>query len=123
MNLVCMFAQTSALSSMILASFLIYNSPVSAQQRACVITDEGATVCGKLTTQTKKPIKSSGYRKEVDNFIISLKGCRRSNTTINCDVTITNKGKDEAIRIYPGWSSMVDSLGKSHPVSSISGIS
>jgi hypothetical protein len=59
MNLVRMFAQASVLASMVLASLSIYSNPASAQQRACVITDEGATVCGKLTTKSNSAIRCS----------------------------------------------------------------
>jgi hypothetical protein len=68
MNLVRMFAQTSVLASIVLTSLSIYSNPASAQQRACVITDEGATVCGKLTTQTNK----TNQLLQISKLIISL---------------------------------------------------
>jgi hypothetical protein len=114
MNVVRMFAQTSALSSMILASFLIYNSPVLAQQRACVITDEGDTICGKLTTQTKKPSLNSVYRKEVDGFVFLLKRCSRYEESVKCDLTMVNKGQERTLEINRDNCKIVDSFGNSH---------
>jgi hypothetical protein len=113
MNLVCMFSRTSALSSMILAGFLIHSNPASAQQRACVITDEGATVCGKPTKPTKKPNSSLGCQKEFDNYIVLLKGCKRLDTTIKCTVQITNKGVERPVLMDIHSSSIVDSSGAS----------
>jgi hypothetical protein len=114
MNLVRMFAQTSILASMILTVLSIYSNPASAQQRACVITDEGATVCGKLTTQTKKPSPNSAYRKEVDGFIFLLKGCSRSEENIKCDLAMTNKGQERTLEINRPNCKIVDFFGKSH---------
>jgi hypothetical protein len=112
MHLIRTFLQTSVLAGMVLTSLSIYSNPASAQQQACVITDEGATVCGKLTTQTKKPNSPSGYRKEVDKFVILLKGCSRSDATIKCNFVITNKGEERGFEIRAGQSSIIDSKGK-----------
>ncbi len=120
MHLIRTFLQTSVLTSMVLSSLSIYSNPASAQQRACVITDEGATVCGKLTTQTKKPNQSSGQRKEVDKFVFILKGCRRSDTTIKCNLLVTNKGAERELYIQAvERSTIVDSVGKSYPGSTV----
>lgn len=120
MNLVRMFAQASVLASMVLASLSIYSNPASAQQRACVITDEGATVCGKLTTQMKKPTSSVEQRKELGNFVLLLKGCRRSDTTIKCNLSVTNEGEEKQLWIEQTNSTIVDSDGKSYRGSTVS---
>lgn len=114
MNLVRMFAQTSVLASMVLTSLSIYSNPASAQQRACVITDEGATVCGKLTTQTKKPTPNSGYRKEIDNIVFLLKNCKRSEANVMCNFIITNKGSERELAIQLNGSRIVNSSGKTY---------
>jgi hypothetical protein len=95
---------------------LVSSNPASAQQRVCVITDEGVTVCGKLTTQTKKPNQNIGQRKEVDKFIFLLKGCKRSDTTIRCNLIINNKGEERSLYIHAGeeYSTIVDSVGKAY---------
>jgi hypothetical protein len=114
MNLVRIIQQTSVLVSMVLASFLIYGKPVSAQQRVCVIADDGTTVCGKLITQTKKSIDSV-QRKEIDKFVILLKGCRRSDANIKCNFIITNKGEERSLTIYTtNYTAFVDSSGVSY---------
>jgi hypothetical protein len=121
MNLVSIVRQTSVLASIVLASLLIYSNQASAQQRACVITDEGATVYGKLTTLNKKPNQSLGQRKEVDKFVFLLKGCRRSDTTIKCNLSIINKGAERElyIRADRSTSTIIDSSGKSYSGSTV----
>jgi hypothetical protein len=114
MNLLSIALRTSVLAGVFLASFPIDSNPASAQQRACVITDEGNTVCGKLTTQPKKPSSGSGYRKEVKNYIFVLKGCRRSDTTIKCSLIVTNREAEKMLSIRPVISSIIDSNGKSY---------
>jgi hypothetical protein len=123
MNLFRIIKQTSFLVGMASMSFAIYIKPVSAQQRVCVITDEGVTACGKITTPAKKPVDSL-QRKEVDNFVVSLQGCRRSNTTIKCKVTIKNKAQERNLRIiafvpYVTSSTIIDSSGKSYSASNV----
>ena len=119
MNLLFITLRTSILASMVLTSFSINSDPASAQQQACVITDQGNTVCGKLTTQQKKPNQTSGQRKEVDNFVFLLKGCRRSDTTIKCNFQIANKGQERNLYVNAEYSAIVDSMGKSYSGSTI----
>jgi hypothetical protein len=109
--------RTSVLAGVFLASFPIDSNPASAQQRACVITDEGNTVCGKLTTQPKK--SSSGYRKEVKDYIFVLKGCRRSDTTIKCSLFVTKRGAEETFTVHPSLSSIIDFNGRSYKGSTV----
>lgn len=114
MNPLSIALRTSVLASVFLASFPIDSNPASAQQRACVITDEGNTVCGKLTTQPKKPSSGLGFRKEVKNYIFVLKGCRRSDTTIKCSLIVTNREAEKTLSIRAVISSIIDSNGKSY---------
>lgn len=114
MNLVRITQQASILASIISTSLLIHIDLASAQQKTCVITDEGTTVCGKPTTQIKKSNQNSTYRKEVNNFIFILKNCSKLDTNVKCDFTITNKGLERELVIYTTSSKLVDPDGKSH---------
>ena len=78
--------------------------------RMCISTGNGKTACGKFTTikkegesstqsleprpETNKPFTGSGQRKEADKFVFLLKGCRRIDTNIKCELTISNKGAE-----------------------------
>jgi hypothetical protein len=119
MNPLSIALRTTVLAGMVLAGLSIETNPASAQQRACVITDEGNTVCGKLTTQPKKSTTPSGYRKEVDKFVVLLKGCRRSDTTIKCNLSIANRDAEKSLRIKAWGSTIVDSTGKSYKGSTV----
>jgi hypothetical protein len=61
----------------------------------------------------------SGYRKEVNNYVFVLKGCKRSDTTIICSLIVTNRGIERTLDIYPSASSIVDSSGKSYTGSTV----
>jgi hypothetical protein len=83
MHLISTFLKTSIMASLVLTSLSFHINSASAQQRACVITTEGNTVCGRLTTskkvsKIKQNSSSSGYRTEIDDFVFLLKGCRRN---------------------------------------------
>jgi hypothetical protein len=114
MNLVRVIQRFSILVS-IASMGLVSSNPASAQQRVCVITDEGAIVCGKLTTQKQQPTSSSGYRKEIGKFIFLLKSCKRSDTTIKCNFSVINKGDEVPTNVSSNWFLLVDSTGKSYP--------
>lgn len=121
MNPLSISLRTSVLASIVLASISIDINLASAQQRACVITDEGSTVCGKLTTQSKKPTQTAGQRKEADGYVFLLKGCKRLDTNIKCRLSITNKGAERNLFAAgtSGNSSIIDSVGKAYPGSTV----
>jgi hypothetical protein len=110
--------RTSVFASLFLTSFFIYDNPVQAQQRACVITDRGTTVCGKLIRQTQsstnKSVQSFGQKEVVGNFIYIFKDCKRSDTTVECVFTVANKGQEIFKLAYAGEFELVDSNGKSY---------
>jgi hypothetical protein len=106
--------RASVLAGVFLANFPLNINSASAQQRACVITDEGNTVCGRLTTQSKKPTTNGIQRKEVDKLVFVFKGCRRLDTTVKCTFTTTNKGEDRSVGISASWFTLVDSSGKTY---------
>jgi hypothetical protein len=117
MTLLRLVQRASIISSMFLASLLLYSSPARSEQRVCIITDDGATMCGKPTSlkkEAKNPNKSSGYRKEISSFIFLLKGCEKSDTTIKCNMSIMNKGAERFLSMTSYDVKIVDSVGKSH---------
>lgn len=57
-------------------------------------------------------------RKEIDNFVYTLKGCRKSDTTVKCELGITNKGRERSIYINPGYTTFIDTTGTSNRSSS-----
>jgi hypothetical protein len=102
---------------------------LKAVERACVTTDGSNTICGKFQSasegkeprqeEARNPKSSSGYRKEVDNFVFTLDGCKRVGTEISCQVSAKNKGKERTLTIYAQFCTFVESSGKSHPGSKI----
>ncbi len=107
---------TNVFYILILISLFAHIKPALSQQRTCVINDDGATICGKPTTvkkETKKP-QSTGYRKEINNFVLLLKKCKRSDTNVKCDLVVTNKGAERELSLNPAFIKIIDSAGKSH---------
>ena len=64
--------------------------------------------------ETNKPFTGSGQRKEADKFVFLLKGCRRIDTNIKCELTISNKGAERSLYIQAVSSTFVDPNGKTH---------
>jgi hypothetical protein len=88
MNLIRITQQASIVASLISTSFLIYSDLASAQQKACVITDEGTTVCGILTT---KPINGSNDTLSQEGFTVKFNGCKRVQSEIvECSFALRN---------------------------------
>jgi hypothetical protein len=54
MNIVRITQQAAILASLTSMNILAYSNLVSAQQRVCVTTDEGTTVCGVPKTKPSK---------------------------------------------------------------------
>jgi hypothetical protein len=126
MTLIRLIQRVSLLSSLVVTSLIIHGSPARSEQRVCIITDDGATMCGKPTSSKKEAKnpkqQNSGYRKEVGNFVYLLKGCKKSDTIVKCEFTIMNQGEERSLNIYAiGYdgSTIVDSTGKSYQASSI----
>jgi hypothetical protein len=119
MKLIHVVRGNSIVAATILTIFFGLNNPVLSQQRACVVTDEGAIVCGKLTTKTRGANSNSAYRREVSKIVYTLKTCKRSDTTVECEFILTNKDQRER---YIGISAydckIVDTKGKTYKGSS-----
>jgi hypothetical protein len=102
---------------------------LKAVERACVTTDTGSTVCGKFKSaregqeqgreEARNPAPIPTQRKEVDNFIYTLEGCQRVDTSVRCQIKMVNKGKERSMYSEAPKSSLVDSAGKSHPGSKV----
>jgi hypothetical protein len=118
MNLVRNIQQSSLFAGIISASLFAFNNPARADQKACVITDAGATVCGRLTsikppTNNRPPISSNQV--QIDKITFSLKGCRRDDRNVKCIFEILNRGKEEQeIGSDVKSSYIIDSSGTSY---------
>jgi hypothetical protein len=123
MTLIRLVQRASILSSLVVSSLLLHSNPARSEQRVCIITDDGATMCGKPTSSKKEAKnpkqQNSGYRKEVNNFVYLLKGCRKSDTSVKCEFTITNKGVEKNFDMGNSYTTIIDSNGKSYPASSV----
>ena len=103
--------------------------------RMCISTG-GKTACGKFTSikegessnqssepqpQTSNPPQSSGYRKESDNVTYLLRNCRRVSSDIKCNFVITTKKEGKSIGLITGkgYSSIIDSAGRTYPSSTL----
>jgi hypothetical protein len=74
-------------------------------------------VCGRPTAVKKgasKPTQVSAYRKEINKFILLLKGCTRVDANVKCDLVVTNKGVERDLSLNPAFIKIIDSVGKSH---------
>jgi hypothetical protein len=121
--------ESSSLSTaIVVASFLIYGQPTLAEQRACVVTDKGATVCGKLTTPKKEDKKqnlSSTYKKELKGFVVNLQGCNKLETKVTCNFSIKNKRQELRSLYMRPWlirgydALIVDMKGRSYTASEV----
>lgn len=114
----------SVLSCTAIASFIVTNlscftALAQAEQQVCVVTDDGATACGRVINpkeEANEQTQISEQREEIDNIVFSLKGCMQSERTLKCEFTVTNKGPDVTVQ-FPvvNWagqlSKIVDSKG------------
>ena len=144
MTLIRLIQRASILAGMTFAILPVYGNPAQADtpqfcvvasngktacgtlkavERACVATDAGSVVCGKFKSareeqgqgqEARQPVQGTIARKEVDNIVFSLKGCRKSDTNVKCELTITNKGAEKTLDFLVTSSTLLDSAGKSH---------
>jgi hypothetical protein len=123
MTLIRFIQRASLLSSLVVTSLIIHGSPARSDQRVCIITDDGTTMCGKPTSSKKEAKnpkqQNSGYRKEAKNIVYLLKGCRKSDTSMKCEFVITNKAAERDFTLNDSYSSIIDSNGKSYLTSNV----
>jgi hypothetical protein len=108
-NLTSIVRHTAILTTLILVSnsICINQAQSQPQQRACVITDEGTTVCGKPTTPQKKANEINQEKKNtvppqefrIDDYVFSLKKCQRFTPGAFCNITIVNNGAERNLKI------------------------
>jgi hypothetical protein len=145
MTLIRLVQRASILAGMTLAGLSVYGNPARADtpqfcvvasngktacgtlkavERACVTTNGTDTICGKFKSakegqeqgqEARTPAPIAGYRKEVDNFVLTLENCKRVDESVKCQLKILNKGTKKDVGINAGGSSMVDLAGRSHP--------
>jgi hypothetical protein len=148
MTLLRLVQRASILAGMTFASFPFHSNPAQAEitefciiasngktvcgkargiERMCITTDGSNTLCGKFKSakegqeqgqEARQPLQGLVARKEVDNFVYTLKGCRKSDTTVKCELGILNKGKERSNYIIPSDSTFIDTTGKSNQSSS-----
>jgi hypothetical protein len=101
---------------------------LKAVERACVTTDSNGVVCGKFKSvaaeqgqEAVQPDRPTGYRKDSENITYLLRNCKRSNSDIKCNILVTTKKENKVFSIVSrkGYSSIVDSTGKTFPSSSV----
>jgi hypothetical protein len=151
MTLIRLIQRASILAGMTLAGLSVHSNPVRAEdalacvianngktvcgtlkvvERACITTATGNTVCGKFKSareeqgqeQARTFAPNAVYRKEVNDFVLTLESCKRVDDNVMCQVKILNKGKKRRVSFScsgSGASSMIDVAGKSHPCSKI----
>ena len=119
------FLKITTASCLVISSLSFPNISAKAEQRTCIITKDGATMCGKPVTEKPQNNKKAQNSINSEGFIITLKGCRRAVSVINCEININNKGKEGNLAIY-GYnfvhkygSKIVDSSGKTHYASKV----
>ncbi|MGH1395018.1 MAG: hypothetical protein ACRAVC_13460, partial [Trichormus sp.] len=113
MSIIHNFAQICGLTGVVLTSLLTSIHPVAAQ-RTCVVTDNGDVVCGR-PQQNSRNNNSSGKSQtiEFETINITLQGCKRSSSTVNCHFLLTTK-KDGTGVFYCDHSKMFDFYGKEY---------
>jgi hypothetical protein len=142
MTLIRLIQRASILAGMTFAILPVYGNPAQADtpqfcviasngktacgtlkavERACVTTDAGGVVCGKFKSareegqeESRNPAPIASYRKEVDNFVLTLESCKRVDEDVRCQMKIFNKGKKRSMSLSPYGSSIVDAAGRSH---------
>lgn len=117
MNIFFTTLKFSAILALTTTNLFLFDRSARAEQ-GCVVTEEGATICGSTTPKKnkKQPSQSNGSRKMVsNNLLVELQGCsRQDDTNIVCEFSITNKGERRSIDIFSLYSNMIDSSGKAH---------
>ncbi|MBD2694300.1 hypothetical protein [Anabaena catenula] len=104
--------KVSTLTGVVLTSLLVSSHPVAAQ-RACVVTDSGNVVCGRLQQNSQKPSSVKNQTLEFEHINVTLQGCKRSSSTVNCYFLLTAK-QDSDVEFNCYRSKMFDLYGSEH---------
>jgi hypothetical protein len=104
--------KVSTLTGVVLTSLLVSSHPVAAQ-RACVVTDSGNVVCGRLQPNSQNPSSVKNQTVEFEEINLTLQGCKRSSSTVNCHFLLTAK-QDGTGGFYCDYGKMFDFYGKEY---------
>ncbi|WP_414572498.1 hypothetical protein [Nostoc sp. CCY 9925] len=104
--------QIVSLTVLVFTNLLVPSHPVAAQ-KACVVTDSGDVVCGKLQQDSKNPSTQNNQTIEFETINITLQGCKRSTSTVNCYFLLSPK-KDGTGYFYCGGSKMFDTFAREY---------
>ncbi|WP_190949517.1 hypothetical protein [Nostoc punctiforme] len=104
--------QIGSLTAVVFTSLLVPSHPVAAQ-RACVVTDSGDVVCGKLQQNSKNPSTQNNQTIEFETINITLQSCKRSTSTVNCYFLLFPK-KDGTAYFYCSGSKMFDTFAREY---------
>ncbi len=86
------FLRISTIASLSLAGLCIFSASVIAQ-RACVMTDAGKAVCGKLLPDNDGKAQATSDKQQIlesDEYRFELQSCRRNGQSVRCNLIITN---------------------------------
>jgi hypothetical protein len=118
MSLLHTIGKIIILAGITTTSIVASNNPARAEERACVMTKDGKTVCGKLLSSKNEPDNSSpisNFQKDKKGHPFLLKGCRRASNNKNfveCTFIITTRKENDSVMLRSN--SIVDSTGKSY---------
>ena len=143
MILTRLIQRASILATLTIASIPFYNNPAQAKPQACIVTDNGRTVCGQaraiermcVTTdgtnnicgkfksakedrrqepEATRPAQGSDSQVAIGNVAFSIKECRQTETTVICSFSIMNKGADRDISFEPSYARITDPSGRTY---------
>jgi hypothetical protein len=106
-------------ASMMTGIHCFHSNSASADQRACVMTDENKTVCGKLINK-KEPIVSTAspnFQKDKKGHTFLLRNCIRTDTRLACTLAITTRKDDDSVEV--GQHSIIANTGKTYGYSDV----
>lgn len=106
------FRNVSIVLGFLLASQVPFQHPAIAQ-RACVITDTGKVVCGRLQNNTRNTDSKKKLTLNFEKITLTLQECKRSSSTssIKCLFLLTPK-QDGQGSIYAPDCKMFDTYGR-----------
>jgi hypothetical protein len=105
--------KVSTLTGVVLTSLFFSSHPVAAQ-KACVVTDSGNVVCGRLQQNSQKPSTVKNQTVEFEEINLTLQGCKRSSSTVNCHVLFTTKQDGLVYFSCRNETKMFDTYGKDY---------
>ncbi|MBD2441304.1 hypothetical protein [Nostoc sp. FACHB-110] len=121
MKIIRIVQKAGVISIITVASLYMYNVPLRANERTCVTTDNGTTVCG---TSTNSSSQTQEYPTQVTTeggVTWELKSCNRKKYNIvSCTFSITNS-RDElyVVTTSKDYTKIVDTQGNEYYVGKI----